>query len=52
MCIRCIALYIYIFRITEIWDYPKYGCPDRNGDKYYYYHNTGLQNQRYVINVF
>ena len=27
-----------------MFNYPKYGCPFRRGDKYYYYHNTGLQN--------
>ncbi|CAL1541986.1 unnamed protein product [Lymnaea stagnalis] len=32
-------------RITEVWDYPKYGCPKKHGDHYYYFHNTGLQNQ-------
>ncbi|PVD32016.1 hypothetical protein C0Q70_07442 [Pomacea canaliculata] len=32
-------------RITEVWDYPKYGCPMHRGDHYYYFHNTGLQNQ-------
>ncbi|XP_052096936.1 prolyl endopeptidase-like [Mytilus californianus] len=32
-------------RITEMWDYPKYSCPYKRGDHYYYYFNTGLQNQ-------
>ncbi|KAK7488960.1 hypothetical protein BaRGS_00019764 [Batillaria attramentaria] len=32
-------------RITEVWDYAKYGCPFKRGDNYYYFHNTGLQNQ-------
>ncbi|XP_071110452.1 LOW QUALITY PROTEIN: prolyl endopeptidase-like [Haliotis cracherodii] len=32
-------------RITEVWDYPKYSCPGRHGEYFYYYHNTGLQNQ-------
>lgn len=32
-------------RITEMWDYPKYSCPYKRGDHYYYYYNTGLQNQ-------
>ncbi|KAI0229206.1 Prolyl endopeptidase [Lamellibrachia satsuma] len=32
-------------RITELWDYPKYSCPKKRGSRYYYYHNTGLQNQ-------
>ncbi|KAK6168033.1 hypothetical protein SNE40_021939 [Patella caerulea] len=32
-------------RITEIWDYPKYSCPSKRGNHYYYSYNTGLQNQ-------
>ena len=29
-----------------MWDYPKYGCPIKKGAKYFYLHNSGLQNQR------
>ncbi|KAK6052075.1 hypothetical protein COOONC_10419 [Cooperia oncophora] len=32
-------------RLTELWDYEKYSCPSKHGDFYYYFHNTGLQNQ-------
>ncbi|RMX37283.1 hypothetical protein pdam_00025183 [Pocillopora damicornis] len=32
-------------RLTEMWDYPKYGCPIKKGAKYFYLHNSGLQNQ-------
>ncbi|KAK3598929.1 hypothetical protein CHS0354_036244 [Potamilus streckersoni] len=32
-------------RIKEMWDYPKYSCPALHGESYYYYFNTGLQNQ-------
>ena len=37
------------FRMTELWDYPKYGCPFKRGDMYYYFYNSGLQNQRYSV---
>lgn len=33
-------------RITSLYDYPKYECPCKRGDKYFYLHNTGLQPQR------
>ena len=36
------------FRITEMWDYAKFGCPMKHAGKYYFFHNTGLQNQRYM----
>ncbi|XP_024947163.1 prolyl endopeptidase isoform X3 [Cephus cinctus] len=32
-------------RFKQLWDYPKYSCPEKKGDKYYFYKNTGLQNQ-------
>ncbi|KAJ7370638.1 hypothetical protein OS493_031053 [Desmophyllum pertusum] len=32
-------------RLTELWDYPKYGCPFKRGSKYFYFYNSGLQNQ-------
>jgi len=35
----------YKTRLTELWDYPKYSCPRRVGDHYFYSHNSGLQNQ-------
>lgn len=35
-------------RLTQIWDYPKYGMPFKKGDYWYYYKNNGLQPQ-YVI---
>ena len=32
-------------RLTKVWDYEKFGLPQRQGGKYFYSHNTGLQNQ-------
>ena len=32
-------------RLTELWDYPKYGCPFKRGSRYFYFYNSGLQNQ-------
>lgn len=32
-------------RITDLFDYPKYDCPFKRGNKYFYFHNTGLQAQ-------
>lgn len=32
-------------RLTQLWDYEKYGVPFKRGDKYFYFKNNGLQNQ-------
>ena len=32
-------------RLTALWDYEKYRPPFKEGDKYYYFKNDGLQNQ-------
>ncbi len=32
-------------RMTEIWNYPKMSTPFKEGERYFYYYNTGLQNQ-------
>ncbi|XP_041811214.1 prolyl endopeptidase-like [Chelmon rostratus] len=32
-------------RLTELYDYPKYSCPYKRGERYFYFHNEGLQNQ-------
>jgi prolyl oligopeptidase len=32
-------------RITELWDYEKYGVPFRKGGRYFFTRNDGLQNQ-------
>jgi prolyl oligopeptidase len=35
-------------RLTELWDFEKFGSPFKAGGRYYYRHNSGLQNQ-YVL---
>lgn len=37
-------------RLTELWNYEKYSAPFKEGGKYFYYKNDGLQNQ-YVLYV-
>jgi prolyl oligopeptidase len=32
-------------RLTELWNYEKYSAPFKQGNKYFYYKNDGLQNQ-------
>ncbi|WNG39221.1 S9 family peptidase [Archangium violaceum] len=32
-------------RMTELWDYEKYGLPSREGSRYFFSRNNGLQNQ-------
>uniref|UniRef100_A0A673AT53 Prolyl endopeptidase n=1 Tax=Sphaeramia orbicularis TaxID=375764 RepID=A0A673AT53_9TELE len=32
-------------RLTELYDNPKYSCPYKRGERYFYFHNKGLQNQ-------
>jgi prolyl oligopeptidase len=35
-------------RLEQIWDFPKYTAPFREGDNYYFFKNDGMQNQ-YVL---
>lgn len=32
-------------RLTQLWDYEKFGTPFKEGDSYFYFKNDGLQNQ-------
>jgi prolyl oligopeptidase len=32
-------------RLTQIWNYPKYGAPFKKGNNYFFFKNDGLQNQ-------
>uniref|UniRef100_A0A0N5CHV4 Prolyl endopeptidase n=1 Tax=Strongyloides papillosus TaxID=174720 RepID=A0A0N5CHV4_STREA len=32
-------------KLTELWNFEKFGCYAKHGDYYYHFHNTGLQNQ-------
>ncbi|WP_027249919.1 prolyl oligopeptidase family serine peptidase [Planktothrix agardhii] len=32
-------------RLTQLWDYEKYGIPFKQGNRYFYFKNDGLQNQ-------
>ncbi|MCU0960752.1 MAG: prolyl oligopeptidase family serine peptidase [Pirellulaceae bacterium] len=38
-------------RLTELWDYEKYGSPFKTGGRYFYFHNTGLQNQSVLFTM-
>lgn len=38
-------------RLTELWNYEKYGCPKHYGDSYYYFHNSGLQPQSILYKI-
>jgi prolyl oligopeptidase len=33
------------YRLTQLWNYARYGAPFKEGGRYFYFENTGLQNQ-------
>ncbi len=35
-------------RLTELWDYERFGMPYKEGGRYYYSYNDGLQNQNVI----
>ena len=38
-------------RLTKLWDYEKYGTPFKQGGRYYFTKNDGLQNQSVVYQM-
>ncbi len=38
-------------RLTEIWNYPKYSSPNKEGEFYYFFKNDGLQNQSLLYKI-
>ena len=40
-----------IDRLTSLWNYPKYSSPFKEGDKYYFFKNDGLQNQSALYSI-
>ncbi|TNN62371.1 Prolyl endopeptidase [Liparis tanakae] len=42
---QCEVRDLFKERMTELYDYPKYSCPFKRGNRYFHFYNTGLQNQ-------
>ncbi len=36
-------------RLKKLWNYERYGVPEQQGGRYFYQHNTGLQNQNILL---
>ncbi|MHA3773418.1 prolyl oligopeptidase family serine peptidase [Verrucomicrobiota bacterium sgz303538] len=36
-------------RLKTLWNYERYGVPFKEGDRYFYTYNSGLQNQRVLM---
>lgn len=43
---QCPVRRLFKERMTELYDYPKYSCHFKKGKRYFYFYNSGLQNQR------
>jgi prolyl oligopeptidase len=37
--------------LTKLMDYPKAGCPQKQGSQYYYFYNSGLQPQSVLMRI-
>src|SRR5262245_8659782 len=38
-------------RLTKLWNYEKYGVPFKEGDRYFFFKNDGLQNQNVLYTM-
>ena len=38
-------------RLTKLWNYEKYGAPFKEGGRYFYFKNDGLQNQSVLYTI-
>lgn len=38
-------------RLTKLWNYEKYGIPFKEGERYFYFKNDGLQNQNVLYTL-
>ncbi|GAB0087261.1 prolyl endopeptidase [Sergentomyia squamirostris] len=38
-------------KLTKLWNYPKYTCPIKYGNRYFFSHNSGLQNQNVLYSM-
>jgi prolyl oligopeptidase len=36
-------------RLTKLWNFERFGVPERAGGRYFYQHNSGLQNQSVLL---
>ncbi|CAG0923257.1 unnamed protein product [Notodromas monacha] len=36
-------------KTTDLWNFPRFGVPRREGNRYFYLHNSGIQNQEQSV---